>query len=122
MLTLFTVPKAFVGHIGLIQRNAIRSWQACVPDAQIMLFGCDACGEHCPHNQRPLITADPAFTPKTELLELPPEEILKLTRSEFKRLFGGTPIWRIGLKRLKRNASAVLANLEREVPEPLHPN
>ncbi|MDT9546888.1 MAG: tRNA epoxyqueuosine(34) reductase QueG [Chlorobium sp.] len=87
-----------------------------------MLFGCDACGEHCPHNQRPLITADPAFTPKTELLELPPEEILKLTRSEFKRLFGGTPIWRIGLKRLKRNASAVLANLEREVPEPLHPN
>jgi hypothetical protein len=41
MLTLFTVPKAFVGHIGLIQRNAIRSWQACVPDAQIILFGCD---------------------------------------------------------------------------------
>ncbi|MEB3265252.1 MAG: hypothetical protein VKN13_01410 [Cyanobacteriota bacterium] len=41
MLTLFTVPKAFVGHIGVIQRNAIRSWQACVPDAQIILFGCD---------------------------------------------------------------------------------
>ncbi|MFN5193019.1 MAG: hypothetical protein ACK5E6_01140 [Cyanobacteriota bacterium] len=41
MLTLFTVPKAFVGHIGIIQRNAIRSWQACIPGVQIILFGSD---------------------------------------------------------------------------------
>jgi epoxyqueuosine reductase len=81
-----------------------------------MLFGCDACGELCPHNQRPLITADPAFAPITELFELDPEEILKLSRSQFKALFGGTPIWRIGLKRMKRNARAVLANLGRAVP------
>ncbi len=26
MLTLFTIPKPFAGHIGLIQRNAIASW------------------------------------------------------------------------------------------------
>ncbi|KAA6232141.1 tRNA epoxyqueuosine(34) reductase QueG [Chlorobium phaeovibrioides] len=75
-----------------------------------MLFGCDACQEHCPHNQRPLIAADPAFAPKTELLQLQPEQILKLSRSQFKALFRGTPIWRIGLKRLKRNARAVLKN------------
>jgi hypothetical protein len=41
MLTLFTVPKGFVGHIGIIQRNAIRSWQACIPGVQIILFGSD---------------------------------------------------------------------------------
>ena len=26
MLTIFTIPKPFVGHIGVIQRNAIISW------------------------------------------------------------------------------------------------
>lgn len=39
MLTLFTVPKPFRGHIGLIQRNAIRSWQVTFPGSQVILFG-----------------------------------------------------------------------------------
>lgn len=38
-LTLFAIPKAFVGHIGLIQRNAIRSWRRLSPDLEILLFG-----------------------------------------------------------------------------------
>ncbi|TCD47606.1 tRNA epoxyqueuosine(34) reductase QueG [Chlorobium sp. N1] len=74
------------------------------------LFGCDACQERCPHNQRPLIKADPAFEPREELLGLEPERILGMGRSEFRRLFAGTPILRIGLRRLRRNARAVLAN------------
>lgn len=50
MLTLFTVPKPFQGHIGLIQRNAIRSWQATFPGSQVILFGseegvCDVADE-----------------------------------------------------------------------------
>ena len=28
MLTIFTIPKPFIGHIGVIQRNAIMSWLA----------------------------------------------------------------------------------------------
>jgi epoxyqueuosine reductase len=74
------------------------------------LFGCDTCQEHCPHNQRPAINPDPAFSPRKELTGLDPERILQLTRSGFNALFAGTPVWRIGLKRLKRNARAVLAN------------
>ena len=38
MLTLFTIPKAFVGHIGTIQRNALRSWAA-LEGAQVVLVG-----------------------------------------------------------------------------------
>lgn len=38
MITVFTIPKPFVGHIGLIQRNAIRSWKA-VGITKIFLFG-----------------------------------------------------------------------------------
>lgn len=42
MLTLFSVPKPFVGHIGLIQRNAIRSWMRIEPRCEIILFGDEA--------------------------------------------------------------------------------
>jgi hypothetical protein len=31
-LTIFAVPKPFEGHIGMIQRNAIRSWKGLRPD------------------------------------------------------------------------------------------
>ena len=39
MFTLFTIPKAFKGHIGAIQRNAVRSWQRLQPKCEILLFG-----------------------------------------------------------------------------------
>jgi hypothetical protein len=39
VLTIFTVPKPFRGHIGDIQRNAIESWRALHADVQIILVG-----------------------------------------------------------------------------------
>ena len=39
MITLFTLPKPFVGHIGMIQRNAIQSWTGLHPDVDILIFG-----------------------------------------------------------------------------------
>src|SRR5579863_3545388 len=39
MLTLFSTPKPFHGHIGVIQRNAIQSWKRIHPDVEIILFG-----------------------------------------------------------------------------------
>jgi hypothetical protein len=42
LVTFFTTPKPFVGHIDVIQRNALRSWQRVHPDAEIILFGDDA--------------------------------------------------------------------------------
>jgi hypothetical protein len=41
MLTLFTIPKPFRGHIGIIQRNAIQSWIRLRPECEIILFGND---------------------------------------------------------------------------------
>lgn len=41
MLTLFAIPKAFDGHIGVIQRNAIASWTRLRPQCEIILFGDD---------------------------------------------------------------------------------
>ena len=42
MLTIFSIPKAFTGHIGVIQRNAIRSWMRLEPRPEIVLLGNDA--------------------------------------------------------------------------------
>jgi hypothetical protein len=42
MLTLFTIPKAFVGHNGIIQRNALLSWTLLQPRCEILLLGNDA--------------------------------------------------------------------------------
>ena len=41
MLTIFSTPKPFAGHINVIQRNAIRSWQRLHPDVEIILVGDD---------------------------------------------------------------------------------
>ena len=39
MLTLFTIPKPFVGRIGEIQSNAVRSWAALGAGVQVVLLG-----------------------------------------------------------------------------------
>ncbi|MCX6874477.1 MAG: hypothetical protein NTW21_11840 [Verrucomicrobia bacterium] len=39
MLTIFAIPKPFVGHLGIIQRNAITSWKCLEPPPEIMLLG-----------------------------------------------------------------------------------
>lgn len=75
------------------------------------LFGCDLCQESCPGNRSRKPAPEGLFTLKKELLGITPEDILNLTGSGFRKLFSGTPIFRIGLKRLKRNARAVKENL-----------
>lgn len=41
MLTIFSTPKPFRGHIGVIQRNALKSWTLLHPDVEVILFGDD---------------------------------------------------------------------------------
>ncbi len=61
MLTIFSCPKPFRGHVGLIQRNAIRSWTLLTPRPEVILLGDDegtaeVCAElgirHIPEVQR----------------------------------------------------------------------
>jgi len=41
MITLFTTARPFRGHVGVIQRNAIRSWMMLHPSCEILLLGDD---------------------------------------------------------------------------------
>jgi hypothetical protein len=61
MLTIFSTPKPFRGHIAVIQRNALESWKRLHPGVEIILFGDDegaeqVCSEmglrHVPHVER----------------------------------------------------------------------
>src|ERR1700687_5147464 len=38
VLTIFSAPKAFDGHVGIIQENAIQSWLCLRPKPKIILF------------------------------------------------------------------------------------
>lgn len=42
MLTFFTTAKAFLGHDGIIQWNALASWKRLDPNVEVILFGDDA--------------------------------------------------------------------------------
>jgi len=39
MLTLFTIPKPFRGHIDITQRNTLRSWKLLAPEVEVIVFG-----------------------------------------------------------------------------------
>ncbi|RZI47101.1 hypothetical protein [Candidatus Finniella inopinata] len=41
MITFFTTPKAFQGHIGIIQTNALTSWSCLTPKPEVILLGND---------------------------------------------------------------------------------
>ena len=41
MLTFFTTAKAFRGHDGIIQRNALKSWKLLDRDVEVIVFGED---------------------------------------------------------------------------------
>jgi epoxyqueuosine reductase len=77
------------------------------------LFGCDLCQEVCPYNSQASITANESFVFRQNLTNITAESIMNLTRSGFRELFYGTPIFRIGLRRLKRNARAVADNMKK---------
>ncbi|MFH0957175.1 MAG: hypothetical protein V1897_00580 [Pseudomonadota bacterium] len=41
MLAIFTIPKPFKDHVGIIQRNALRSWLDLSPSCEVILCGDD---------------------------------------------------------------------------------
>ena len=67
MITFLSSPKAFTGNVRKIQLNAIRSWLAVHPDAEVIIYGdseraVDACREVGVHNV-PDIPCSPSGVP-----------------------------------------------------------
>jgi epoxyqueuosine reductase len=69
------------------------------------VFGCDICQEVCPWGRFAHPTSVPDFLPTSPDRAAPPlAELLSLDEQAFRERFRGSPLRRIGLERLRRNA------------------
>ncbi len=93
-----------LAYLTIEHRGAIPPRYRAAQGARV--FGCDACQEVCPWNQRPLAVPAP---PSAATLDLPP--LLRLTAEEFRACYRHTAIWRATPAGLARNAAVVLGNL-----------
>jgi len=74
------------------------------------IFGCDICQEVCPWNRRAPVSPEPAFAPRTELVNPSLEWISGMKVEEFQRAFHGSPLKRAKLTGLLRNAAVAMGN------------
>jgi epoxyqueuosine reductase len=74
------------------------------------LYGCDECLEVCPWNRFAKVSSEAKFHARESIFNLKTRDILSLTPEDFSRIFAKSPIKRIKLPRLIRNACVVLGN------------
>jgi len=77
------------------------------------LFGCDECVVVCPYQKNAPACGNRQFKFYHGRARIDLQEILNLSDESFEATFAGSPIKRIGLDGLKRNARICLANITR---------
>ena len=79
------------------------------------LFGCDECLLACPYQQNAPACANQQFTWYGERARLNLQDVLELTAEEFEARFHDSPVRRLGVEMLRRNARRCL---DYEVSDP----
>ena len=74
------------------------------------IYGCDDCLAVCPWNKYAKKTNDVDFSPRTELIEPTLRSFLLLGDLEFRKIFSGSSIKRIGRDRFIRNVLIAVGN------------
>ena len=75
------------------------------------IYGCDDCLAVCPWNKfAKSASANRAFAPRAELAAPRLSDLLALSDADFRRVFAGSPIKRIGRDRMVRNAAIAAGN------------
>lgn len=75
------------------------------------IFGCDDCVLACPHQEASPTCANPHIRFHPDRARLGLREILQLTDVSFEETFRGSPVARLGLGGLRRNAQLCLRNV-----------
>ena len=76
------------------------------------LFGCEECILACPYQKNAPVCKNKQFKFHEDEKELSLQEVLSLSAESFEAKFHDSPIKRLGLERLKRNARICLANID----------
>jgi len=76
------------------------------------LLGCDECALSCPYQQNAPVCRNNQFKFYRDRVKLNLQWLLNLTPQSFQAEFADSPIKRLGLERLKRNAQICLKNLK----------
>jgi epoxyqueuosine reductase len=75
------------------------------------VFGCDICQEVCPYNVKVRSAAEAAFYPRQGLYAPELVPFLRMTETEFRQRFRGSPILRAKRRGFLRNVAVALGNL-----------
>jgi len=97
-----------VSYLTIEHKGHINSEQAAGIGAR--LFGCDECVKACPYRENAPAAANDRIKFYPERAELGLDHILDLNAEDFEREFTDSPVKRLGLDRLKRNARICAAN------------
>lgn len=71
-------------------------------------YGCDRCGDACPHNSNPTESQIEELLPRPKLLNLTADDMLNMTHEEYAQTFRGSAMKRAKLTGLQRNAAQIL--------------
>ncbi|MEZ5278183.1 MAG: tRNA epoxyqueuosine(34) reductase QueG [Opitutaceae bacterium] len=117
-------PTGAIRQPGLIDAHRCLSWQTIENRGPITrefresmggrIFGCDICLEVCPWNRFAQAGRGLLLAARFDLAELTLIELLSLTPERFAVVFRRTPLKRLRLERLLRNACVVAGNLDRD--------
>ncbi|MBC8508939.1 MAG: tRNA epoxyqueuosine(34) reductase QueG [Anaerolineales bacterium] len=84
------------------------------------IFGCDICQQVCPWNIRfSPANGDPAFEPRSGLVQLTLKDELLLSPEEFNRKFKGNPVKRTKRRGYLRNIAIALGNMGNPAAVPI---
>jgi epoxyqueuosine reductase len=74
------------------------------------VFGCDICQDVCPWNRKAPTTTAPEFQPREGLVNPALEWLAEMNAEEFRETFRASPIRRMKLAGLQRNAAIAMGN------------
>ncbi len=74
------------------------------------IYGCDDCLAVCPWNKFAVSTGESAFLPRAETTAPRLADLARLGDADFRRVFAGSPIKRVGRDRFVRNVLVAIGN------------